>query len=118
MSVDFEDCQDGDTAVVCVPDTKDAEPRQQPPYAVIIENDDLHTVEYVVELIMKIFHYDTAKAFGMAKTIDASGRCIVWSGSKEVAELKVEQIRGYGPDFFAAEKVEFPLGCYIEPLPG
>jgi hypothetical protein len=35
-----------------------------------------------------------------------------------VAELKRDQIRSTGPDFYAAKKVEFPLGVLIEPLPG
>lgn len=43
---------------------------------------------------------------------------MVWSGSKEVAELKRDQVRSAGPDFYAAKKVEFPLGVTIEPLPG
>ena len=57
------------------------------------------------------------KAWLLAAEIDARGKANVWSGSKEVAELKCEQIRGLGPDFFAPKPVTFPLGVYIEPLP-
>jgi ATP-dependent Clp protease adapter protein ClpS len=54
----------------------------------------------------------------LATAIHFRGRAIVWSGSKEVAELKRDQIRSAGPDFHASTKVEFPLGVVIEPLPG
>ncbi len=94
-----------------------SEPKTQPPYAVIVENDDLHTFEYVIEGLQKVCGHSRQKAGLLALEIDARGRAIVWSGSKEVAELKCEQIRGLGPDFFAPKPVTFPLGVYIEPLP-
>ena len=51
--------------------------------------------------------------------VHPDGRGIVWSGSREVAELKRDQIRLAGPDFYAAKKVDFPLGVTIEPgMPG
>ena len=43
------------------------------------------------------------------------GRAIVWSGSREVAELKRDQIRSAGPDFYAEQKVDFPLGSSSSP---
>ncbi len=93
------------------------EPQTQPPYAVIVEDDDLHTFEYVTEGLQKVCGYSRQKAWLLAVEIDARGKAIVWSGTKELAELKCEQIRGLGPDFFAPKPVTFPLGVYIEPLP-
>jgi ATP-dependent Clp protease adaptor protein ClpS len=98
------------------PATK-SRPKQQPPYAVIVENDDLHTYQYVIEAFSKIFGYSTQRAFRLALEIDTSGQALVWSGTKELAELKRDQIRGFGPDHYAARPVTFPLGTYIEPLP-
>src|SRR5580765_6796041 len=77
-----------------------ADPKRQPPYAVIVENDDFHTYEYVIEGLSKVCGYDRQKAFLLAQEIDTRGRAIVWSGAREVAELKCEQIRGLGTDFF------------------
>ncbi len=94
-----------------------AEPRQQPPYAVIVENDDLHTFEYVIDGLQKVCGHSRQKAFLLAAEIDSQGRALVWSGTKELAELKRDQIRGLGPDHFAPQPVTFPLGVYIEPLP-
>jgi ATP-dependent Clp protease adapter protein ClpS len=93
------------------------QPKTQPPYAVIVENDDLHTFEYVIEGLQKVCGYGRQKAWLLAVEIDARGKANVWSGTKELAELKCEQIRGLGPDFFAAKPVTFPLGAYIEALP-
>jgi len=94
-----------------------AEPTTQPPYAVIVEDDDLHTFEYVTEGLQKVCGYSLQKAWLLAVEIDARGKAVVWSGTKELAELKCEQIRGLGPDFFGPKPVTFPLGVYIEPLP-
>jgi ATP-dependent Clp protease adaptor protein ClpS len=94
-----------------------SEPQAQPPYAVIVENDDLHTYEYVIEGLQKVCGYSFQKAWLLAVEIDTRGKAIVWSGTKELAELKCEQIRGLGPDFHGPKPVTFPLGVYIEALP-
>ncbi|MSR58741.1 MAG: ATP-dependent Clp protease adaptor ClpS [Planctomycetaceae bacterium] len=98
------------------PDTK-SKPKKQPPYAVIVENDDLHTYDYVIEAFSKVFGYSQEKSFQLARVIDTEGRALVWSGTKELAELKRDQIKGFGPDHYASKPVTFPLGVYIEPLP-
>jgi ATP-dependent Clp protease adapter protein ClpS len=94
-----------------------SDPKTQPPYAVIVENDDLHTFEYVIEGLQNVCGYSRQKAWLLAVEIDSRGKANVWSGTKELAELKCEQIRGLGTDFFAPKPVTFPLGVYIEPLP-
>jgi ATP-dependent Clp protease adaptor protein ClpS len=95
-----------------------SKPKTLPPFGVIVLNDDLHTFDYVIETFQKVFGYPLEKAFQLATQIHATGRGLVWSGSKEVAELKCDQIRGAGPDVYGLKKVEFPLGAYIEALPG
>jgi ATP-dependent Clp protease adaptor protein ClpS len=94
-----------------------SKPKRQPSYAVIVHNDDVHTFQYVIELLMKLFSYPLEKAFELTTQIHTLGKAIVWIGTLELAELKRDQIRGYGPDFYAVKKVEFPLGVTIEPLP-
>jgi|HubBroStandDraft_6_1064221.scaffolds.fasta_scaffold112053_4 ATP-dependent Clp protease adaptor protein ClpS len=93
-------------------------PKTQPPYAVIVENDDFHTFNYVIEVFQKVFGYDVQKAFLLAAEIDATGQALVWSGALELAELKRDQIRGFGPDLYAMKPVTFPLGVRVEKLPG
>jgi ATP-dependent Clp protease adaptor protein ClpS len=93
-------------------------PKRLPPYAVVVLNDQQHTFPYVIETFMKVFGYSQQKSTLLAISIHCHGRGIVWSGSKEVAELKRDQIRSAGRDFHASGKVDFPLGVEIEPLPG
>jgi ATP-dependent Clp protease adaptor protein ClpS len=92
-------------------------PKRLPPYAVVVLNDDEHTFEYVIETFRKVFGYEVVKCWLLAELIHVTGRAIVWSGPKEVAELKRDQIRSAGPDFYAQKKVDYPLGVLIEPLP-
>ena len=99
-------------------ETSRPKPKKLPPYAVVVLNDDEHTFAYVIETFMKVLGYDQTKSYQLARDIHVNGRSIVWSGAKEVAELKRDQIRSAGPDLFAAKKVSYPLGVVIEPLPG
>ena len=95
-----------------------AKPKKQPPYAVVLLNDDDHTFQYVIETLSKVFGYPLEKCQILTEQVHHQGRGIVWSGTRELAELKCDQIRSAGPDFYAAKKIEFPLGAIVEPLPG
>ena len=114
-----------DTAVLEPPKVKPAapkadprnKPKRQPPYAVIVENDDDHTYEYVILGLCKVCGHSAERAFQLASEIDKNGRAAAWTGSLEVAELKRDQIVGLGPDFFARKPVTYPLGVRLEPLP-
>jgi ATP-dependent Clp protease adaptor protein ClpS len=72
--------------------------KHQPPYHVILLNDDDHTYEYVVIMLKDLFGHPIEKGFEMAKEVDESGRAIVLTTTREHAELKVDQIHAYGPD--------------------
>ena len=96
----------------------DAKPKKQPPYAVIVFNDEEHTFEYVIETLMKVFGYPLEKSYALTLQIHTEGKVIAWSGVREVAELKRDQIRAAGPDFYGTKKVDFPLTATVEPLPG
>jgi ATP-dependent Clp protease adaptor protein ClpS len=72
--------------------------RRQPPYHVVLLNDDDHTYEYVIEMLKGLFGYAVEKGFQMAKEVDTSGRVIVLTTTKEHAELKRDQIHAFGAD--------------------
>ncbi len=95
----------------------EAKPKRLPPYAVIVLNDEEHSFRYVIDTFSKVFGYPREKSYSLALHIHTHGQGIVWSGSKEVAELKRDQIRAVGPDFHAEKKIGFPLGVRIEELP-
>lgn len=100
------------------PDTQRPRPPVQPPYAVILLNDNDHTFEYVIEILRRVCRHNMNEAERLTRVLHHTGKAAVWTGSKEVAELKRDQIRGYGPDFYAQQPVRFPLGVRIEPMPG
>jgi ATP-dependent Clp protease adaptor protein ClpS len=76
--------------------------KRQPPYHVILWNDDDHSYEYVIRMLMKVFSYPPEKGFLMAKEVDTQGRVIVLTTTREHAELKRDQIHAYGKDVLIA----------------
>ncbi len=93
---------------------EDTETRRIPPYHVILENDDLHSFEFVVEVLCKALGFTEQRAFLLTHEAHTKGRSIVWTGTKEVAELKVEQIRSFQEIRGDGNKLG-PLGVTIEP---
>ena len=91
--------------------------RRQPPYNVVILNDEEHSIEYVIELLGKIFRHGRAAAEQLTWRIHLSGRAIVLTTHKELAELKRDQVLAYGPDPRMSIS-KGPIGCVIEPAPG
>ena len=84
----------------------------------IVLNDDLHSFQYVMDTFAKVFGYPREKCYSLTLHIHQHGQGVVWSGTRELAELKRDQIRGAGPDFHAEKKVGFPLGVRIEAMAG
>ena len=81
------------------PDVEEAQQtRRQPPYHVILMNDDDHSYDYVIKMLKEIFGHPEEKGYLLAKEVDTRGRAIVCTTSLERAELKQEQIHAYGPD--------------------
>ena len=99
------------------PEAGKSKPKRQPPYAVVLLNDDVHTFNYVIEMLQKVFGYNLNRALLLTTQVHHSGRAIVWTGTLEGAELKRDLIRGYGNDYYASPPVKFPLGVELEPLP-
>src|SRR5262245_52602920 len=88
--------------------------RRLPPYNVIIVNDEEHTFEYVIELLIKLFAHTVPRAKQLTWEVHTRGRAIVYTTHKEKAELKRDQVLAYGADPRLA-KSKGPLRCYIEP---
>ena len=72
--------------------------RKLPPYNVVLLDDDDHSYAYVIEMLGDVFGYDVDKSLRMAEEVDGKGRVIVLTTHKELAELKRDQILGYGAD--------------------
>jgi ATP-dependent Clp protease adaptor protein ClpS len=91
--------------------------KRQPPYAVVLHNDDINGMDFVVGVLRKVFNYGRLKAVWLMLKAHCTGQSIVWTGSLEVAELKADQLRSCGPDPNARDRGAPPLGVSIEPLP-
>lgn len=72
---------------------------QLPPYHVVLLDDDDHTYAYVMDMLQSLFSHPQEQAYLLAEQVDHTGRAIVCTTHKEKAELKRDQILGYGCDF-------------------
>jgi ATP-dependent Clp protease adaptor protein ClpS len=81
-----------------VQEEQETRTRRQPPYHVILLNDDDHSYQYVIEMLFDLFQHPVEKGFELARLVDTKGKAIVCTTSLERAELKQEQIHAYGPD--------------------
>ncbi|QDU96960.1 ATP-dependent Clp protease adaptor ClpS [Lignipirellula cremea] len=77
---------------------KHARPKQQPRYHVILWDDDDHSYDYVMRMMLEVFAHPLEKGFAIAREVDASGRAICLTTTMEHAELKRDQIHAYGKD--------------------
>ncbi len=77
---------------------KRKKPKRQPPYNVILWDDNDHSYTYVILMLQKLFGHPVEKGYELAKEVDTSGKAIVLTTTLEHAELKRDQIHAYGKD--------------------
>ena len=100
-----------------LPDTDShSQTRRQPPYAVIIHNDDLNSMGFVIEVLRKVFGYTVEKCIQLMLEAHETGRSVVWVGAREVAELKADQIHSCGADPMCQAQGAQPLQVSVEPV--
>ena len=80
-----------------------------PPYNLVMHNDPHHSFAFVVSVLCKVFNYSLEKSNQLTLEAHHKERAIVWSGGKELGELKLEQITTFHEGKFG------PLGCHLEP---
>ena len=78
---------------------EDVTDKLQPLYHVILLNDEDHTYDYVIEMLVKIFGMTESKAYSHAVEVDTAGTTILLTCELGKAELKRDQIHAYGPDY-------------------
>lgn len=102
----MSDKTQGDSEVL----TKTRQVTQKPRlYKVLLHNDDYTTMEFVVWLLMTVFHLDLQKAQEVMMRVHRSGMGVAGVYTKEVAETKVAK------SIELARQHEFPLECSMEP---
>jgi ATP-dependent Clp protease adaptor protein ClpS len=73
-------------------------PKKQPPYHVVLLDDDDHSFDYVIRMLKALFGYQEERGYSLAKEVDSTGRVIVLTTTLEHAELKRDQIHAFGAD--------------------
>src|SRR5918912_1500768 len=91
--------------------------KRQPPYNVVLLNDDDHTFHYVIHMLKELFGYPEEKGYQMALEVHTSGRVIVLTTTKEHAELKQDQIHAFGADPWSTKDCAGSMTAIIEPAP-
>ncbi len=81
------------------------EPRK---YNVIMYNDDFTTMEFVVEILVDIFHKSNKDAETLMMTVHKSGKAIVGTYSFDIAVSKVNAAR------LRAQEAGFPFKITVE----
>jgi len=69
-------------------------PKLAPPWNVVVHDDPVTTMLYVVRSFMEIFSYSREHAHQLMMEVHTSGRSIVWTGDREQAELFVHKLHG------------------------
>lgn len=82
---------------------------EEPPlYKVLLLNDDYTTMEFVVEVLMYVFHKSVEEATQIMLNVHQKGAGVCGFYPLEIAETKVDTV-----DALAREK-GFPLKCTLE----
>jgi ATP-dependent Clp protease adaptor protein ClpS len=66
------------------------------PWVVIVWNDPVNLMSYVVFVFQKLFGFSREKATRLMLDVHKRGRAVVSSGPREQAEMDVFRLHGYG----------------------
>ena len=87
-----------------------------PRYAVVLHGDWINSSQYIARMLQRTFFYGPTKSSYLAFVARCIGRCTVWKGPFEIAEMKAYQLRAYGPDPRRITAGARPLDVTLEPL--
>jgi ATP-dependent Clp protease adaptor protein ClpS len=93
--------------------------QQQTPsfWNVVLLDDDAHTYDYVIEMLIRLFLKTADEAYRHAVEVDTAGRTIVLTCEKEAAEFARDQIQSYGADW-RLPRSKGSMSAIIEPAQG
>lgn len=94
-----------DKEIKLEPDTILQEPKM---YRVILHNDHYTTMDFVVEVLMRVFHKPAAEAVKIMLDVHKRGRGVCGVYTYDIASSKVSQVH------LMARNREFPLKCSLE----
>jgi ATP-dependent Clp protease adaptor protein ClpS len=90
-----------DITEITIPDTVEellggTDARPDVPWVVIVWNDPVNTIDYVILVFQKLFGYSRAKATRLTMQVHHEGKAVVSSGSREKCEADVARLHAYG----------------------
>ena len=83
-------------------------PQEPPMYKVLLLNDDYTTMEFVIEILVAVFHKDIPSATKIMMDVHRLGAGIVGVFTWDIASTKVEEVHR------RAKAEDYPLKCQIE----
>jgi len=90
-------------------ETKEVTQTKEPKlYKVFLLNDDYTTMDFVVEILMDIFHKSYSEAVDIMLTVHKKGKGLCGIYTYEIAETKVDEVHR------RARAHEFPLKAIME----
>ena len=88
---------------------RDEEKLKEPKgYVVVLLNDNYTTKEFVVEILIAIFHKNPEEANRIMQNVHNKGRGAVGIYTWDIAQTKANQVHA------AARQYEYPLRCIVE----
>jgi ATP-dependent Clp protease adaptor protein ClpS len=78
-------------------------------YKVLLHNDDYTTMEFVVMILMTVFHHDEPSSVSVMLQVHQKGVGVAGVYSFEMAESRISKVTRL------AKENEFPLRCSMEP---
>ena len=98
-----------DELTVAVSRTRPRKPRL---FKVLLHNDDFTTMDFVVEVLKRVFNKADDDAFRVMWAVHTQGVGCAGVYTYEIAEMKVEKVTQM------ARAQEYPLLCTVEEEPG
>jgi ATP-dependent Clp protease adaptor protein ClpS len=79
-----------------------------PLYKVLLHNDDYTTMEFVVYVLMSVFHHGETEATQIMLHVHRKGVGVAGTYTKEIAETRISRVHEL------AKEHDFPLRCSME----
>lgn len=84
--------------------------KEPPLYQVLLHNDDYTSMEFVVAILERVFHKNTAEATRVMLNVHQQGVGVAGVFHLQVAETKIAVVHDL------ARKNEFPLKCTLQKI--
>ncbi len=89
--------------------TESQQKLQKPPlYKVLLHNDNYTTMEFVVQILMEVFHHSENEAIRIMLQVHNQGVGVAGVYTFEIAETKIAKVSAM------AQEYEYPLLCTLE----